>query len=85
MSSTTLSTQEFSRNADAAARAAQEGPVFITDRGRTVHVLLNFSDYQRLVKEHRNMAELLSIPEIAAEVDFDPARSKETVTPTNFA
>lgn len=69
----------------AATKAANVGPVFITELGRTAHVLLNFIDYQRLIKEHRNMAELLSIPEIEASIDIDPVRSPETVQPTDIA
>jgi PHD/YefM family antitoxin component YafN of YafNO toxin-antitoxin module len=73
MASTTSSLElkrEFSE-------AANKGPVFIAEQGRTAFVLLNFADYQRLIREHRNMAELLSVPDMAASIDFDPPRSTE--------
>ena len=40
-----LTPQERSQRAK---KAAAEGPVFITDRGRPAHVLLTIEDYQRL-------------------------------------
>lgn len=46
---TTLTGQEFNRDSSGARRAAQNGPVFITDRGRPAHVLLTVDEYQRLV------------------------------------
>ena len=84
MTITTLPIEEFLRNASDAASAADKEPVFITERGRTTHVLLKFSDYQRLIREHRNMAELLSVPDMA-DIDFEPVRSRETPTPADFS
>jgi prevent-host-death family protein len=42
---TTLSAREFNQDASHAKRAALNGPVFITDRGRPAHVLLSIHDY----------------------------------------
>ena len=84
MTITTLPIEEFLRNTCDAASAADKEPVFITERGRTTHVLLKFSDYQRLIREHRNMAELLSVPDMA-DIDFEPVRSRETPTPAEFS
>jgi len=78
VTSTTLSCREFNQQFNEATRAATKGPVFVTERGKTSFVLLNFTDYQRLIREHRNMAELLSVPDVAASVEFDPPRSAET-------
>lgn len=44
----TLSSREFTRDVAAAKRAAQEGPVFITNRGRPEYALLKMEDYFRL-------------------------------------
>jgi PHD/YefM family antitoxin component YafN of YafNO toxin-antitoxin module len=85
MTNATVSIQEFKVNASAAAKAAEKAPVFITEQGRAVHVLLNFAQYQRLIMEHRNMAELLSVPELAANMDFEPVRSRATVEPADFS
>jgi hypothetical protein len=47
--------------------------IFITDRGRPVHVLLSFVDYQKLAKQRRNIADALVIKNIT-EIDFEPRR-----------
>ena len=85
MTNTTLSRREFAHAGGAATRAADNGPVFITEQGRVVQVLLNIADYQRLLREHRNMAELLAVPALASAIDFEPARSSETVKPADFS
>ena len=84
MTSTSLSTQEFGQPFVQAAKAANNGPLFVTEGGEAAFVLLNFQDYQRLIREHRNMAELLSVPDIAASIDFDPPRSQETARAAEF-
>lgn len=74
MSRTTLTSRQFNQDASAAKRAAQDGPVFITDRGRPAHVLLSIEAYRCLTGEGGpSAAELLADPE-AAEVEFDPPK-----------
>jgi prevent-host-death family protein len=73
MTITTLSSREFNQRASEAKRAANKGPVFITDRGRPAHVLMRFEDYQRLTKQRRNIADALAMPSIA-DIEFDPPR-----------
>ena len=47
--SETITSREFNRDVSAAKRAAEFGPVTITDHGRRSHVLLTAADYDRLV------------------------------------
>jgi prevent-host-death family protein len=70
---TTLSNREFNQGTSEAMRAANNGPVFITDRGRPAHVLMNFEDYQRLIKQRRNIADALAMPD-TADIEFEPPR-----------
>ncbi|MDO9382946.1 MAG: type II toxin-antitoxin system Phd/YefM family antitoxin [Hyphomicrobiaceae bacterium] len=56
---TTLSSREFNQNTSAAKRAAEKGPVFITDRGKPAHVLLTIEEYQRLKGKSMSLAEAL--------------------------
>ena len=56
-----------------AKKAAQQGPVFITDRGRPAHVLLTIEDYRRLTGSDMSLADALAQPG-AADFDFDPPR-----------
>jgi hypothetical protein len=85
MTSTIVSSLELACDLTEAAQAASKGPVFVTERGDMAYVILNFTDYQRLIREHRNMAELLSVPDIAADVDFDPPRSTEPSPAADFS
>jgi hypothetical protein len=48
MSVHTFSSRDFTRDVGAAKRAAAEGPVFITDRGRPAYALLKIDDYYKL-------------------------------------
>jgi prevent-host-death family protein len=83
MTITTLSSREFNQGASEAKRAANKGPVFITDRGKPAHVLLTFDDYQRLTKQRRNIADALAMPGIA-EIEFEPPRVTIQSQPVDF-
>ena len=74
MTITTLSSREFNQDASGAKKAAQRGPVFITDRGRPAHVLLSIEEYTRLTGNQPGIAELLAMP--GESVDFDPPRMR---------
>lgn len=70
---TTLSSREFNQDTSRAKKAAAEGPVFITDRGKPAHVLLSIDDYRRLAGQRRNIADLLAMPGLAdVELDIPP-------------
>jgi prevent-host-death family protein len=59
---TTLSSREFNQDTSRAKKAANDGPVFITDRGKPAHVLLSIQEYQRLTACHQKIADLLAMP-----------------------
>ena len=69
MTITTLSGREFNQDASRAKRAAKDGPVFITDRGKPAHVLLTYDDYQRLSGNQMSLADALAGP---GDFDFEP-------------
>ncbi|GGH01205.1 type II toxin-antitoxin system Phd/YefM family antitoxin [Silvibacterium dinghuense] len=79
MAITTLSSREFNQDSSKAKKAAERGPVFITDRGRPAHVLLTIEEYQRITGAQASLLDLLAMPE-AAEIDFDPPKLKGTLT-----
>ena len=62
MTVTTLTSREFNQDLSRAKRAALEGPVIITDRGKPAHVLLNIEEYRRLTTAPRTLAEALAMP-----------------------
>lgn len=73
MSVTTLSSRELNQDLGRAKRAALEGPVFITDRGRPAHVLLSIEEYRRLTGQGRSLVDALSMPGLSA-IEFDAPR-----------
>ena len=52
---TQITSREFNQDTSRAKKAAEAGPVYITDRGRPAHVLLTFDAYEQLAiyYEHR--------------------------------
>ena len=70
---TTISSRELNQDVTRAKKAAKNGPVFITDRGKPVHVLLNIDEYHRLTKQRRNIADSLAMPGVA-DIEFEPQR-----------
>jgi prevent-host-death family protein len=84
MSVTTLTAREFNQDVSKAKRAAQKGPVFITDRGQPAHVLLAYADYQQLTHSEMSVAEALAGPP-EFDFDFDPPRlGRELIKPADF-
>jgi prevent-host-death family protein len=81
---TTLSSREFNQDTSRAKKAAADGPVFITDRGKPAHVLLSIADYQRLTGQHRNIIEALSMPGLS-EIEVTFPRSRELTRPADFS
>ena len=73
MGMTTINSRTFNQDASGAKRAALDGPVFITDRGRPAHVLLSIEAYQRLTGRQESILDLLADPE-AADIEFTPSR-----------
>jgi prevent-host-death family protein len=62
MEITTISSREFNQHASEAKKAAKNGPVFITDRGRPAHVLLSIKAYKLLTGSNQKIADLLVMP-----------------------
>lgn len=58
----TITSRAFNQDAAGAKRAANLGPVFITDRGRPAHVLLSIEAYRRLLGDRNAIADLLAMP-----------------------
>lgn len=70
---TTFSSREFNQGVTRAKKAARQGPVFITDRGRPAHVLLTIEEYQRLTGVRASVVELLAMPG-KTDIEFEPPR-----------
>ena len=76
MSITTISSREFNQDVSGAKRAAEAGPVVITDRGEPAYVLLRHDAYRKLLGQGPSLAEALAMPG-TEDIEFDiPPRSK---------
>jgi len=73
VSITTITSREFNQDAGGAKRAAEKGPVIITDRGRPSHVLLSYQDYRHLSGGGRSLFDVVA-QQGADDIDFDPPR-----------
>ncbi len=74
MKITTVSSRKFNQDTSAVKKAAVKGPVFITDRGHTTHVLLTIQEYERMKEPKKSIVELLAMPPESEDIEFDPPR-----------
>lgn len=79
MSTTTISSREFNQDAGGAKKAADKGPVIITDRGRPSHVLLSFDHYQKLLATGPSLLDVLAQKE-EGDFNFDPPRMGDDIS-----
>lgn len=84
MELTTITSRTFNQDASGAKRAAQNGPVFITDRGKPAHVLLSIEAYRRLTGQRESIIDLLADAE-AEEVSFEPGRLSGLAKPVDLS
>jgi len=80
---TILSSREFNQDISGAKKAAIEGPVVITDRGRPAHVLLTIDEYQRLSGGSESIVEMLALPGIE-DIEFEPPRAQKFHRPADL-
>ena len=81
---TILTSREFNQDASGAKRAANEGPVFITDRGRPAHVLLGIEEYQRLTAGPGSIIDLLAMPGVE-DIEFEAPCAQGLSRPADLA
>ena len=74
MALTTVSARDFARDLAGAKKAANDGPVIVTDRGRPTYALLKIDDYYKLAGTQRTslLAAMDAIP--GGSFDFEPPR-----------
>jgi hypothetical protein len=76
MSVHTFSSRDFTRDVSAAKRAAANGPVFITDRGRPAFALLQIKDYNRLAgKNELSFLDVMDSLPGGGDIAFDPPKA----------
>ena len=58
----TISNREFNQNISAAKKAANEGPVIITDHGKPAHALMTYEHYSRFTGAQGSTVDMLGMP-----------------------
>ena len=71
MSITTISSRQFNQDAGGAKRAAESGPVIITDRGRPAHVLMTYETYESLIGRGQSLLDIVAQRE-GGDFEFEP-------------
>jgi hypothetical protein len=75
MAITTLSGREFNQDIARAKRAAEKGPVIITDRGEPAFVLQRYDDWRRQSGAPPGLSFLDVVADPSgADIEFDPPR-----------
>ena len=73
MTITRLSSRDFNQDVSRAKRAADEGPVIITDRGEPAYVLMRHDAYRRLLSGGPTIRKLLELPGVE-DIEFELPR-----------
>jgi prevent-host-death family protein len=76
-----MSAREFNQDTGGAKKAAQSGPVLITDRGEPTHVLLSIEEYRKLTGGAGSIVTQLAM---ADDVDFDVPKLAMRLKPASF-
>jgi prevent-host-death family protein len=83
----TFSSREFAHDLANVKRAAQEGPVFITDRGRPTYALMKIEDFRRLSNSGAPPQSLLEVMDslpATGGIEFEPPRLEGLVNPADL-
>lgn len=69
---------DLNREPSRIARAASQGPVIITDRGRPVRVLITFEEFERLTaaREPRSLLQAFEALPDTSDIDWEISEAK---------
>jgi prevent-host-death family protein len=79
----TFTSRDFNRDPGSIKRAAQSGPVFITDRNKPSLVVLAIKDYERLAGRGTSLLDVLT-PEDDHDFEFDPPKARVAARPVDL-
>jgi prevent-host-death family protein len=77
-----MTSREFNQDTSGAKKAAERGPVFITDRGRPAHVLISFEAYEKLLGVH--VLDRLAEPAGVEDIELVVPRHRDLPQPAAF-
>ena len=70
MAETLMSSREANQNFSRAKRAAKDGPVIITERGKPTQVLMSYAQYQGLKGPAKSILDRLAMPGME-QIEFE--------------
>ncbi len=79
-----IPSRRFNQDIAGAKRAADEGPVIITDRGNPANVLLTCEYYQQLNNGQRLILDMFVDRRSEADVHFEPQRDRSLPRPIDL-
>lgn len=80
---TTVSSREFNQDPSGVKKAANNGPVVITDRGRPAYVVLTFDQYRKLTAARLPLSATLGMAD-SKEIAFEPQAADIRSRPADF-
>ena len=83
MNMPTFSSRDFNREPGRIKRAATDGPVIITERGKPIIAVLPFAEYERLKAPPANILDALDMDEVG-DIEVDFARATTLPRPAVF-
>ena len=75
-----ITSRDFNQDVSQAKRAARIEPVFVTDRGKTTHVLMSIEAYRKLTGQTESIVDLLAIgapAAVASAIVLEDVRADE--------
>ncbi|UVS88317.1 type II toxin-antitoxin system Phd/YefM family antitoxin (plasmid) [Burkholderia glumae] len=85
MTTKTFTSRQFNQFVSEAKRAANDGPVLITDRGVPAYALLNIRDYYKMQGKQLSLADALAQVGPEADFDFDVPRVEVDFKPADLS
>lgn len=80
-----FSSRDFNQYVSEAKRAADAGPVLITDRGEPAYALLNIKDFYKLQGTQLSLADALAQPGEEADFEFEAPRLDVAFKPADLS
>ncbi len=77
MTITTVTSRELNQDISKVKKVCEVGPVYVTNRGEPTHVIMTFEEYQKLIGNHENIVELLTMDDV--DIEFEPPKLKNNL------
>lgn len=69
-----MTSREFNQQVSRVGRAAKDGPVIVTNRGKPSLVVMTHEEYVRITGKGKSILEMLAMPGME-DIEFDPPKN----------